>query len=188
MSLPRPRLRQTPLDLTPPRDLVSSVVYIAAVSISLACTAHLMHSVLSVVCMHQCTLYISLYIVKSTCVLVVFSLADILVTTPNRLVHMLSQEPPTIKLNKSVCLCVCVCVCVCVCSHVNPLHQEHRMARVALWHSLISVCMHIPGGKVRANTLNFAVFRRYSASLRVNLASFSRAFSPFLARIPSERV
>ena len=44
-----------------------------------------------------------------------------------------------------------------------------------------------PGGKVRANTLNFAVFRRYSASLRVNLASFSRAFSPFLAGIPSER-
>ena len=117
MSLPRPRLRPTPSDLTPPRDLVSSVVYIAAVSISPACTAHLMHSalVLSVVCMHQCTLCISLYIVKSTCVLVVFSLADILVTTPNRLVHMLSQEPPTIKLNKSVCLCVCVCVCVSVC-------------------------------------------------------------------------
>ena len=28
--------------------------------------------------------------------------ADILVTTPNRLVHMLSQEPPTIKLSRSV--------------------------------------------------------------------------------------
>ena len=28
------------------------------------------------------------------------SMADILVTTPNRLVHMLSQEPPTIRLNK----------------------------------------------------------------------------------------
>ena len=52
---------------------------------------------------------------------------DILVTTPNRLVHMLVQEPPAIQLHKYVTLTSfasgCVSVWVRGCEKINEFYS-----------------------------------------------------------------
>ena len=54
------------------------------------------------------------------------------------------------------------------------------MYEVTAWPFPIVRCSYsYPGGKVRMNTLNCAVFRRCSASFRVNLTSFLARFCLF---------
>ena len=65
---------------------------------------------------------------------------DILVTTPSRLVHMLSQEPPTIQLNKSVnsppsspLLSICIsCMYISNLTHI----QHYTMSIIRLLYSV----------------------------------------------------
>ena len=83
----------------------------------------------------------------------------------------------------------CIIIDICGYPHNNGLAGYYMYISRILQNRILSLTSrsHVehPGWK---GAREYAQFRGISAVLRVNLASFSRAFSPFLARIPSERV